>query len=232
MRTITPDDLWENDPTRETAAEPDAIPDRETRPVASPVPMPAGEVPQYPAAPRRPGQREARAAAPRATAALSQEQKASLAILATRAYQIHADLGTHDGLTATEWRHREIATATGGRVQGLREATQRDFVAIRRHFYELTGEVGKAFPDALRDQGERADWELAWHKLEGACRQWGHAWPGYASAIAQNQFRAALNQCTTKQLWALFYTVTNRGRDKAKAAAAAAAAPADADAPA
>jgi hypothetical protein len=211
MITIIPDDLSHDAAT--------------LRPAASG--LPPVVAPQYPATPKRAaeGQREPRIAPeqrPRAKGALSPEQVTALAILVKQAYDVlrSYDAPTVAGVTIDDWRHREIAVATQGRATGLRAAQQRDFRAIRGHFLGWLGRPADALQDALTDQPERADWELAWYRLEKKCQEMKLAFPGYPAAIAKSQFGSALNGCTAHQLAALFYTIVNRGRAKAKKEAA------------
>lgn len=79
---------------------------------------------------------------------LSSKQRQVLGRLAGRAYRRHADLDLVDGLSETDWRHREVHGLI--RVAGLREATNRDFVKLEAHFAALAGEDIRAFKAEMK----------------------------------------------------------------------------------
>ena len=79
---------------------------------------------------------------------LTSKQRQTLGRLAGRAYRRHADLDLVDGLSETDWRHREIYGLI--RVAGLREATNRDFVKLEAHFAALAGEDLRAFKAEMK----------------------------------------------------------------------------------
>lgn len=155
--------------------------------------------------------------APRATAGLSNEQKAQLAILARRAYDKHKEAGLiDDDVTFDAWRGTECIAATRGRVTGFRGATNRDYRQIRGHFALLAGEVETAFHDAVNGTPEQADWEQAWNILSRETMAKGHAFPAYPAAICNQQYKCPLREATKKQLWSLIYTIRSRKESKAK----------------
>lgn len=186
-----------------------------------PVPGLESEAPQYPATPTKEGATEpAIESPPQAKGLLSKKQKVALGMLSRRAWEHLAEHGALDKAEEklNPWRHAEVSKATNGQAGRLGEATDRQFRQIRGHFLHLLGEDDGAFLDAMRDQPGRSDWELAWYKLKEACRKWEYAWPGYPESVCRNQYRCGIEDATTKQMWALFYTVTNRGRTRAKEA--------------
>jgi hypothetical protein len=76
---------------------------------------------------------------------------------------------------------------------------------------------GRRISEALR-----ADYSAlaAAHKLKQALSAAGLA-DGYAATICLQQFKTGIESASTKQLWSLFYTITNRGRSKARKTARA-----------
>lgn len=230
MPTVTPQNLFGPAPDRgdgalsaaESEAPARALPSgRERDAGMMPPDMAREEAPQYPATPARKGATEPKTSPPKASALLSAKEKQALGMISRTCYDKLVDMGVldEDEISLTDWRHQEVSRATKGKASRLGDAESWQFRQIRGHFRNLMGDGGGAFQDSTRDQGGRADWELAYHKLEGACKQWEVVWPGYPLAICRNQYRCELRDATAKQLWALFYTITNRGRAKRKEAA-------------
>ncbi len=149
---------------------------------------------------------------PKARGELSRKQKARLAMLARRAYDLHLDAGlVDDGAGPDDWRRAEVSAATGGRAGGLREATQRDYRQIRGHFLTLAGEEPEtAFQDAAYGSPEAADREQAAAVLrrETLARDLPH--PAYPEKICRQKYKTPLSRASAKQLWSLVYTVRNR----------------------
>lgn len=145
--------------------------------------------------------------------ALDNGQKAEIAMLARQAYEAwdgrEAFERCNPNLTATEcfaaWRHVEQGKACG--VQSLRACTQDEFLKLRAHFRALLGQDAAAVRDLLRHQEEpriRARW-----KLQRALQERGLD-ESYAAAICRRQFKCALGDASEKQLWNLYFTITNR----------------------
>jgi hypothetical protein len=119
-----------------------------------------------------------------------------------------------------EWRRTILEGEFG--LPSLKQATQEQFNAILGHFQAMAPATsGKAFNSFTRGDGEANKKRKALWKVKEACQQTGLAWPGYPLSIASQQFKAAtLDDLSAKQAWALFFTVTGRGRTKAKQGAA------------
>lgn len=144
---------------------------------------------------------------------LSNEQKGILCQLAREAYdawpgraafeECNAELSVSKCFEA--WRRVEQGKAVG--QQSLRLCAQEAFLPLRAHFKAMLGDGAGALRDHLRAAEEpriRARW-----KLQQALDQRGLN-EGYAAAICRRQFKCELGDASEKQLWALFYTVTNR----------------------
>lgn len=144
---------------------------------------------------------------------LSNQQKAEIGMIARQAYQAwpgrEAFEECNPELSASAcfaaWRHVEQGKACGR--QSLRLCNQDDFLRLRAHFRALLGHGGAAVSDLLRHQEEpriRARW-----KLQRALEERGLE-ESYAAAICRRQFKCALADASEKQLWNLYFTVTNR----------------------
>lgn len=133
---------------------------------------------------------------------LSNEQKARLSILARAAYQ-HQKV---QGMTVEEWRHEISIRACGCRIS---EAVQDHWADLKSAFEDLAGKPEKAFKTQLREGDNKR--RVAMHKLTTALAAKGlHL--SYAASICKTQFKCGLEEASAKQLWCLFYTVTNRRR--------------------
>ena len=132
---------------------------------------------------------------------LTKEQKRDLSILARKA-------ATAQGITGTKaidaWRHEVALKACGHRIS---EATQRNWADIKSAFEDLAGRPEKAFQTQMRDGDNKR--RVALYKLTQALSAKGLA-TTYAAAICRVQFKCPLEEASAKQLWCLFYTVTNR----------------------
>ena len=131
---------------------------------------------------------------------LSREQKARLSILARQAY---AHQGVQ-GMTVDEWRREVSERACGCRIS---EATQRNWADLKSAFEDLCGQVEKAFRTQLREGDNKR--RVALWKLTQALAAKGLE-TSYAGKICRIQFKCALEEASAKQLWCLFYTITNR----------------------
>lgn len=144
---------------------------------------------------------------------LSHEQKAQLCQLAREAYdawpgraafeECNGELSRSKCFEA--WRRVEQGKAVG--IQSLTRCTQDHFLPLRAHFRAMLGNGGGALRDHLRAQEEpriRARWKLQQALDERELNE------AYAASICRRQFRCELGDASEKQLWALFFTVTNR----------------------
>lgn len=131
---------------------------------------------------------------------LSNTQKARLSILARKAYAEQKV----QGMDLDEWRHEIAISACGCRIS---EASQRQWADLKTAFQDLAGDpVG-----AMRTQIHEGDNKrrIALHKLTTACKERGLDF-SYAEKICRAQFKIPTAEASAKQLWCLFYTVTNR----------------------
>ena len=136
--------------------------------------------------------------------ALSREQKARLSILAAKAYQAQQV----QGMTVDEWRREVSIRACGMRIS---EATNAQWADLKSAFLSLAGKPEQAFETQLREADNKR--RIAMHKLTTACRERGlHV--SYPGSICHAQFKVPLAEASAKQLWCLFYTVTNRRKAK------------------
>jgi hypothetical protein len=151
---------------------------------------------------------------------LSNEQKGILCRLAREAYdawsgrdafeECNPELSRSKCFEA--WRRVEQGKAVG--IQRLTECTQDHFLPLRAHFKAMLGNGAGALQDQLRSQEEpriRARWKLQQALDERGLNE------AYAASICQRQFRCSLGDASEKQLWALFFTVTNRRKPLAGA---------------
>lgn len=168
-----------------------------------------------PAAPAAPAARRAPHRYPGHLAGpLSNVQKAQLCIACREAFDQRGGeckLGPLD-----EWRHEQVRIATG--KPGLTACAQGDYKKLLAHFLMLKGETGRAMNAHLDDSTEER--RVAAYKLQSALQKAGLT-PSYAEAICKRQFRTTVAECSAKQLWNLFYTITNRAtarRQKAQSA--------------
>jgi hypothetical protein len=150
-------------------------------------------------------------------APFSNKQKAELAQLARRAYGIACERdAVPDGMTMEDWRHREVASASG--KLGLRCCGQEDYLPVRAHFLEMVGETGEAFATHVRAVTDAR--RTAEFKLVQACEEFGYRL-SYADAICRRQNRGlGLDQVGEKTLWRLVFTIRNRGFSQRRKAAA------------
>lgn len=149
---------------------------------------------------------------------LSNEQKGILCRLAREAYDAWSGREAFEEcnpeLSASKcfeaWRRVEQGKAVG--IQHLTACTQDHFLSLRAHFKAMLGNGAGALQDHLRAQEEpriRARWKLQQALDERGLDQ------GYAAAICRRQYRCELGDASEKQLWALFFTVTNRRKPQA-----------------
>jgi hypothetical protein len=143
---------------------------------------------------------------------LSAEQKWRLSELAEKVF-LHRFQNTVGAIPSdksqrakavTAFRHEQCEIAVGVRIS---EALQKHFNDLKAHFEALMGESGAAFGTLMREHtnGQRQ----AWHKLHIALKERGLD-ENYAGAIARSQFKKELSGLSEKQLWCVFFTITNR----------------------
>jgi hypothetical protein len=135
-------------------------------------------------------------------APLTREQKASLSMLARKAWR---RLGRGENENA--WRHAQAIKAVGRRIS---EGVQRDFLPLRAHFLDLAGHTGAALDTLLAAESEKH--RIALFKLGQACSQRGLPL-SYPEAICKRQYRCSLAEATAPQIWRLFFTVRNRRQE-------------------
>jgi hypothetical protein len=111
-----------------------------------------------------------------------------------------------------EWRAAESVKACGVRISA---ASHEQWPAIKAHFEKLGGKVGKALVTHVRGGDNKR--RVALWKLQTVLTEKGLAM-GYAEKICQMQYKVPLKEATAKQLWRLFFTVTNRKNPQQKTA--------------
>lgn len=131
---------------------------------------------------------------------LSNKQKARLSILARKAYRLQRV----QGIDPEEWRHEVAISVCGCRIS---EAVQDHWTDLYSAFVDLAGEPEKAFEAQLRSGDNKR--RVALYKLTGACKERGLD-ISYAEAICMDTFKSQLAKATAKQIWCVFFTVTNR----------------------
>jgi hypothetical protein len=166
--------------------------------------------------------------------ALSNNQKAILAQLARRAFNLigsrlrgadrYPQSGTLQGdldilaLRGTpksfeEWRHAQVRMAVG--KEGLRCCSQMDYKRVEAHFQHLLGNDGAALNAHMRAESEpRRQAEAV---LIEACKRKGlHL--NYAAALCQRIHHVNLFEAPANVLWKLVYTINNRKARKMEVA--------------
>jgi hypothetical protein len=115
------------------------------------------------------------------------------------------------------WRHREVAKATQ-RVCSFKDMLQSEYRKVKTHFETLSGNLGKAYDTALRDEKD-----AACHRAPGC--EWVrdmHHWmskagysEGYKVTIMRSRFKTSdLADLSEEQLKQLHDTIVNRCRQK------------------
>ncbi len=151
--------------------------------------------------------------------ALSKKQKAEICILARKAWDAGAGLdwkgGINEGVSNTAlfraWRREQQQSACG--MASLTTCLQdADFPRLMAHFSTLAGEHDQAgyWLERLLEDGRNR----TLHILKRECSRFDLAWPGYPGSICRRQYKCGLGAASEKQLWALVYTVRNRGGRK------------------
>lgn len=133
---------------------------------------------------------------------LTREQKASLSVLARRAWR---RLGR--GEKEDAWRQAQAIKAVGHRIS---EGRQRDFLPLRAHFLDLAGHSGTALDTLMAAESEPH--RIAMFKLGQACSERGLPL-AYPEAICRRQYRCSLAEASSSQIWRLIFTVRNRRQE-------------------
>ncbi len=134
------------------------------------------------------------------TGPLSNEQKASVCILARDAYALQFVDQEY-----SEWRRDQQLAAVG--KASLLDCTQDDFLRLRSWFQRLAGEEGDSIRTGTHHTTEPL--RVAMHKLCEQVRERGLS-IAYAESICQRQYKCPLEKANVKQVWCLVYTIRNR----------------------
>lgn len=128
-----------------------------------------------------------------------------------------------------EWRKAHMVQHF--QLPSLTTANHQQFNDLVAHFENMIPkEAGRAFRRSMRGDGDANKKRIALFKIRQVCAEANLHFPGYPLEVAREPYKVTrLDDLTPKQAWALFYTMTNRGR--AKIAARAAQPPANSDAP-
>jgi hypothetical protein len=131
---------------------------------------------------------------------LDNGQKARIAILAKEAFDRQGCTGSIE-----DWRHEQQFLAVG--KESLRDCVQDDYLKLKAHFEDLTGESGRAVKTHMADAV--SDRELVMRKLEAECA--ARALDiSYPATICAKQYKCDLDHASPNQLWQLVFTVRNR----------------------
>jgi hypothetical protein len=150
--------------------------------------------------------RRSRNSYPRSGGLLSNEQKASICIVAREAAEKLFAIGIHEG-ALREWRREQQRLAVG--KDSLRDCVQSDYLKLLGHFQNLAGHAGRAVKTNMRDavQGKK----IALHKLETECERRGLDL-SYPGKICRNKFKRALDEANARQLWCLVFDIRTSGK--------------------
>lgn len=155
-------------------------------------------------------------------ARLSKKQIGDIGRLAQLAFKT----GVRDGLldkpargqatkAAEAWRHEQQLLAV--KKRSLKACDQGDYKALEEHFAAMIPEEDlRAFDAGMKKGKEPAYRQMILHKIKAACESVSLNYPAYPAHICRDQFRRSLEAASPKQLWCLFYTITNRVRDREK----------------
>lgn len=136
--------------------------------------------------------------------ALSNQQKFYLSKDARRAWEKVGRPGNEN-----DWRREQVKIACG--CNGLREASNSDYLKIKAHFEALAGETDKAFESAMREQDEPIRQQR--HVLAKAVMK-AEVTPAYAEEIAQDRFKKTLTACNADELLAITKTIRARANKR------------------
>jgi hypothetical protein len=150
---------------------------------------------------------------------LSARQKASLGKLAHAAYVFQRNLGLADG-DEPAWRHDQVRQAVG--VDGLRDASNSHYRALKSHFLALAGQPEKSFSVAMDTginggpDGETVeDHDQALWLVRDYCARNGISLRYPETIAARNFRRRSLDSCSSGQLRSILITVTRHGTPRA-----------------
>ncbi len=150
---------------------------------------------------------------------LSAKEIQCICTAAGKAYKLQVEnyqVDPHEE-NASQWRHRIMLEQWG--VKSLKDLDHNKlFNAMVAHFnsYTVAG-IDRAFRHAMRGDDDSNRQRIALFKIKHLCDASGGQmpWPAYPLKIARDQFKVReLEDLSPKAAWALFYTMTNRGRSK------------------
>lgn len=146
---------------------------------------------------------------------LTNGQKAYLAQLAKRAFDKCASSlvgGPDDGISAEDWRRREVGKACG--KFGLRCCGQTDYKLVEAHFLRLLGETrraDKAYIRAATEPKRQAEAVLVRELARFNFR------PEYAERICLSKFKCTVCELQgANQVWVIVYDIRRNGARKMK----------------
>lgn len=142
---------------------------------------------------------------------LSSTQKQALAVTARQAWEAQGRPGSFD-----EWRRSQVREVCG--AIGLTDATNDDYLPLKRRFLSFMDAPVAEFETALREPGEMRRRHM--HNL-GAALGDGDFPAAYAQKVARDKFGHGMNACTDRELLQLVITIRARVAKKQKARAAA-----------
>lgn len=151
----------------------------------------------------RPGDAERGTARP-----LDNVAKWRLSALAERAYGLLKSRGMLAGETLEGYRGRIAVAACGKRI---RHACLGDRMKIQGAFLREMERAEEASRCAVKAQATAKD--IALFKLKELCER--RQFPAtYAAGIAWRVFKLTLEQCSAKQVWKVFFTITNNANKR------------------
>jgi len=135
---------------------------------------------------------------------LTSRQRSALAQLARRTFKTLEDhrLVQQD---FDSWRREQCIKACGLRIT---EASNRHFLQLQAHFYNLQGRSEVAFKKALKQQTEERNWAM--QKLKDECQK-ASLCLTYPRAIARAKYKTTdLESLESRQIWHLVFSVRRR----------------------
>lgn len=148
-------------------------------------------------------------------AVVKPHQVKAMILAARRAYSEQAKLGlVDDGESFDVWRRATLHDVVGAAApSSFRTVTQRDYVAVLRYFWELAGDgcMDDAAREKAADERRRALWALTLEEgrledcfggREGAAR--------YADALFAKIHETSRLAATSRQVWAVIFTLRKR----------------------
>lgn len=150
----------------------------------------------------------ARAIRGAAGAALSNEQKAALVMMAREAFEKQ---GHRTGMAFDEWRYEQTEIACG--KASLRAATNGDYKSIEAHFKMIAGKPRAAVRAAIAAQTQ--DRTFARAKLDAEIVKVSDVLPNarnYAAGFLRNARNVELDDATATQLWSAVFLIRRRAQ--------------------